>query len=1094
MRPLWAPSAGEYLRTWLLCGEFPMPAMIDDESGDAHSVPGFDDDFLLGRGGEATLCPVAGMTHARTDGSLANWKKYTSKTDGIDYKLAFEQHPYENVVWYAFTTVTREQMGMAVFALESNCSSKLWLNGEMVHVHPLLRDTWYNDRFTVSLRAGENVVMLKMAQQINSGHFAFRVLETAQAQVMELTDMQLSPSIARESTDDKLVLHTDTERDPLLAVKAPVQVSVLAPGGRVVAEKTVTRGETVNFASADWPPGPYDVRFTMQTPKGNNVFAYQLWYHGNAFTAVQKLVDSAPAVDDTTPSGMIHAMLAEMVVDRLGEWSKSGDRHGCPQFRYAGDTRASPHFSTTGLQAEDLPAIYPELMEFAELQGESQGSGPLHANGFVRLAYRDDIDNSAQFCRVYLPMDYTPGKRYPLLISLHGRSDEFPPYVHEWGSDQRHEFNADQYGVIVAYPYARGNSWFRGMGDRDVMHCLRMLKERFPIDENRVYLLGYSMGGAGVWYVGSRHPEQFAAVAPFFGGYDYRFQLNDAALQKLTLREQYRRERLSYIAQAEALRSMPLLASHGDADTLVPVEYSRYTLRMLQRWGFDARYWEHPGKGHGGLGNDGTVIPWLLAHTREENPAHVSLRSADLRYAAAYWVKIEQRDDPYAFMQADVEVPAPNVIRLNTKNVLEITLTPRAPLIDPDKPVRILWNNTDLRTVTMNGGAITLRAQNYQPAVLHKRPELEGPANDLYNTPFAIVVGTISPDPIMRRLCDRAAQRLLAWWHERFHSAPRYFRDIEISEAEQARYSLLLLGGPADNAVAAALSTRIPLQITANAVTIDGHAFPVHDAAVQMLYPNPRNADRYVLLRAATSPAGMYCADYVLNDVDFCLVDSRAAQALKPGTFFDLITGRNAGPPIAAGYFDNAWHYQDTLVERWPAVARAKFTTWKMPKLASASPSAQRVMLADLVESKAEGAFLDLRRDRNAAGGAMKIRGKHYSSGLAIVPTYWQPGTPCAIEYDLSGGAWTRLRATIALELPGYAVSIDEMAHTWYEFAVKGDGLELYHSPPLNYATSQCQIAVDISGVKVLRLEVLNYTTGACSLISVDWADARVEK
>ena len=171
------------------------------------------------------------------------------------------------------------------------------------------------------------------------------------------------------------------------------------------------------------------------------------------------------------------------------------------------------------------------------------------------------------------------------------------PYIKWWSSDQRHDSIADRYPVIVAYPHARGNSWYRGIGDSDVMHCLALIKQRFAIDDDRVYLMGYSMGGAGVWYVGSRHPEQFAALAPFFGGFDYRFQLSEETLKRLTPREQYRYERLSYIAQVEALRSTPVLASHGDADPTVPVSYSRYTLSMLQRWGYNAVYWEFPGKG-----------------------------------------------------------------------------------------------------------------------------------------------------------------------------------------------------------------------------------------------------------------------------------------------------------------------------------------------------------------------------------------------------------------------------------------------------------------------------------------------------------------
>jgi len=1064
MRALWAPAAGEYVRTWLVCGEFPIPASDDDDSGTPQPLTGFANDFLQGHGGEKGIRPVAGAAHTRADGTLATWTKYTSASDTILYTGAFVDHPTDNVVWYAATTIQRTKVGKMVFALDSQDAVKVWLNGVLVHEHYLAREVGYGDMFEVPLHAGENVVLIKVLQR-SPGYFAFRMLERPQAEALELTNTRLSPILAPTEEAGQLTVVTDDSRSNLLPNKPQVEVVVSAPGGRTMASKTASRGEKVTFDTAEWPVGPYEITVSMNGVAGKRHHAYLSWFNGDAHDMLKELVSTAPTPDDRTPNGMTHTLLADLVKDRLGA-------------------------DVGSAKNELLPLAYPALMEYAELQQRCAE----RPNGFVRLAYRDDVDDSPQFCRVYLPPNYQPYRKYPLVISLHGRVDEFPSYIHWWGVDQRHDGIADGYQAIVAYPHARGNSWFRGMGDKDVMHCLELLKQRFPIDENRVYLMGYSMGGAGTWYVGTRHPEQFAAIAPFFGGYDFRFQLTDAALNALTVKEQYRRERLSYIAQAESLRTTPVLASHGDADTTVPIDYSRYTLRMMQRWGYDVRYWEKPGKGHEDLGNNTEVLDWLFAHKRVANPTHVSLRSADLRYAQAHWVRIEQRKDPYAFMQAEAEVIAPNYIRLNTDNVLQITLAPKT-LIDSDKPVQVLWNNTEMRTVTFTNGVATLLAKGYVPPKLCKRPELEGPANDIYNTPFAIVVGTISPDPLMRRMCERAGLRLLAWWDERFHTKPRYFKDTEISPEDQANYSLLLIGGPADNQVTGALADRIPLKIAANAISIDGHAFPARDAAVQMCYPNPLNPDRYVLIRAASSPTGMFFSENVLNDVDFCIVDSHSADPAKSAGFFDAITGRNGGPPIAAGYFDNGWHYQEASVERWTFADETKYAKWSVPQYASAAVKADRVMLADVIETKAEGAFMDMFRDRSFAGKVMNLGWKRYGSGIAVAPKYWLPKQPCAAEFDLSGGKWNHLRATIGLELPAAdSVTPEVLAKALVEFVVKGDGLELYHSEPFTFTTAPKQIDVKITGVNTLRLELIDKTLNTNPAKSINWADIRLER
>ena len=1070
MRLLWPSTTGSLTRSWLVCGEFPL--VRADEAFDAGALAaGFANDYLQGHGGEAAIRPLAGWEHLRPDGTTAAWKKFDTKNNNVDFWSALRDRPGDGAVWYAFTPLAREQAGKAVIILRSSNTVKVWLNGELIHQHVQEFETDYTDSFEVTLHAGENAVLVKVVQQV-SGGFTLRVTDPASAQAQESITPRLSPYLTPEQfrPPDTLVVATDDGRRSLLNT-VPVEVTVTAPGGTVLGTKTVARGEQVIFPTTGWVDGPYEIRVSADGSTGEHTNTYLLWYKGDALAAAKALVKTAPTVDGHTPGGAMHAMLAELITNRLGkDWAK--------------------------VRPAQLPAVYAALLEFAELQEFGVEHQPGRLGGLVRLVYRDDTDDSPQFCRVYLPPNYSPRKSYPVIINLHGRADTFPSYANWGGVDQRHDRLSEAYQAITVYPHARGNTWYRGMGDRDVMRCLAMVKERFSVDDDRVYLIGYSMGGAGVWYVGSRHPEQFAALAPFFGGYDFRFQLDTDALGKLTPREQYRRERLSYIGQVEALRTTPVFASHGDTDNTVPVDYSRYTVRLLQRWGYDVRYWETPGAGHGGLGNDQAVLDWLLMQKRAVNPDHVTVRSCELRFAAAHWVKILQRKNPYAFMQADADVLAPNVIKLTTDNVLEIALSPTPPLVDPGQPVQVIWNGGEPLSVPMRDGKLVLRTRGYEPKGLVKRPELEGPVTDLYNTPFALVVGSISPDPLMRRMCARAAERYAAWWDERFHVQPRVFLDTAISPEDQAKYSLLLFGGPNDNAVAKAMADDLPLALARNLVTLGGHEFAVRDAAVQLLYPNPRNADRYVVVRAATSPQAMALTDYVLNDVDFCIIDGNNADATKAGDFFDAVTGRCSGTPILAGYFDNVWQFQDTYLEQDTAPRNAPRQT--APRYADTSPAVTSLPLADTAEMKAEGLFLDLSRN---ACRLVTGRGRHGKDimlvkGLSVPPVYWLPRMNHAIEYTLTDGQWTHLRATLGLEVDASPEAAEKAKQSpvRIEFVVKGDGVVLYHSPTFGYDTPPCNIDVDVTGVETLRLEILNLGPVNAPVEAVDWGNVRLER
>ncbi|MHB9025618.1 MAG: NPCBM/NEW2 domain-containing protein [Armatimonadota bacterium] len=1070
MRMPWKRATGEYLRTWLLCGEFPIPPDEDDFTLAPLLSVGLENDYLQGHGGEAAIRPVAGMTHKRPDGSPAAWRSYTAKSDIVDLDYAFAGRPTEYVVGYAYTTIHRTRIGKAVLSVGSDDGVKVWLNGKVVHDHLVSRGVRRDDDLiVVSLNAGENALLVKTAQAIDNWGFCFRVLEMAEGQAIEMTSSKLSPSIisGEGAAPDKLIILTDGSRSNLLPIKPPVTVEVLAAGSKPVARATAARGERVAFPSTVWADGIYTVRCAMTGMNGRRVVSRLLWYKGDALASVQRLVETAPpAADAKSPAGTIHAMLAALVTDRVGK-------------------------DLTKVKPKQLPGLYSALLEFACLPQAGTASGQARGEGLVRFAYRDPVDDSPQFCRAYLPHNYTPAKKWPVVVLLHGRANDFPPY-YRWGIDGQYDGFADQYHVITVYPHGRGNAWFRGIGDMDVTRCVELAKANFAVDTSRIYLMGYSMGGAGTWYAGTRHPEIFAALAPVFGGYDYRFQLDEDDLAKMTAKEQYRRERISYIAQLESLLTTPVLANHGETDPIVPVEYSRYTTHLLARWGYEVRYWEHPNRGHEGLGNEDAVMEWLLARRLVSNPKHVRLHAAELRTAAAHWVKIEGRDDPYAFMEADAEVIAPNLIRLDTQNVLQVRLSPQPPLIDPAKPLQISWNGVDFRVVAYDPNGMVLRARGFapEPNALCKRPGVEGPIGDVYQTPFLIVVGTASPDPLMRAMCARAAQRLVTGWEERYRCPPRCRFDIEMSPDDYAGYSLVLIGGPQENLVTRELADRLPLVISKEGFEIDGRKVAAADAAVQMVYPNPANPDRYVLVMAATSPAGMYYADYAAHDLDFCIVDARGADPRLTSGSFDVPGEVRLQHFLFGGYFDNAWRFKEAFTETGDAALRAAVPLWKTPRYASADVPGNLLNLCEVVESASSGPFRRMVRDLNAQGERLTLARKRYASGIALGLSYAIPKEPGTVDYALAGMGWKRLRGTIGIEVNDpKKTTAARKENTRVEFIVRGDGKELYHSPVFRYDAKPLLLDVNIAGVHTLQLEARNVTTGPTAVRSVDWAE-----
>ncbi len=575
----------------------------------------------------------------------------------------------------------------------------------------------------------------------------------------------------------------------------------MAPGGKTLAAGRAKRGERIKLDTADWPDGPVELhlRYPAIVPDERARWAHLDWYKGDWTKQAKRLLDAADELPErpTRPDDLRLRMAAILLIDRAG-----------------GDPR-------TDADAAGVPAgeVHSPLFEHAEIERGTESA--LHAHGFLRLAWRDAVDDSAQYARAYLPPDYdhaAKDRRWPLLVVLHGYNPRNPEYSQWWNAAKRTHNTSQNTGVIAVEPHGRGNTGYVGFGSDDVIRATKRAMELFRVDPDRVYLTGYSMGGAGAWTVGSSHVHLFAAIAPIYGGWDHHACSEPEELAELTPLERFRREDESSFAMAETLLHTPTFVNQGSEDERVEPDHSRYVVRMLQRWGYPVRYWEHPGKGHGGLGCERRTVAWMLRHTLNRAPRTVRLRTADLRTARAHWLRVTQREDPYAFANAVATVVDPKTIRVDTENVLELKLDPPEQLVPRQQgarrapSVRIFWNMKDRGQHTFARGPVTLRAEGYSPGKRRKGPILDGPIRDVQNTPFAIVEGAIAQDPRMRAFVRRVARRRLRQWERWQHVTPRYLKDAEVTDEHLEKLSLVLVGGFNANAVTRKLAGKIPLR------------------------------------------------------------------------------------------------------------------------------------------------------------------------------------------------------------------------------------------------------------------------------------------
>lgn len=240
-------------------------------------------------------------------------------------------------------------------------------------------------------------------------------------------------------------------------------------------------------------------------------------------------------------------------------------------------------------------------------------------------------DSHALRYRLFVPQDYDASKSYPVILYLHGAGergrDDTMHLVRS--AEILHRFVSDSVQLRhpcfvvapqcpwpeqwVAWDWTLGSYSTDAIGEHWpltlALESLELLQKEFSLDSTRVYVVGLSMGGYGVWDALVRHPEKFAGAIAVCGGGD--------------------------TSKAQIIRSIPVWAFHGTNDDVVPVKASREMVRALENVGSNIQYIEYPGVSHISwplVAREPALADWLFAQVRTQAAVHPPLAANELRY------------------------------------------------------------------------------------------------------------------------------------------------------------------------------------------------------------------------------------------------------------------------------------------------------------------------------------------------------------------------------------------------------------------------------------------------------------------------------
>jgi enterochelin esterase-like enzyme len=455
----------------------------------------------------------------------------------------------------------------------------------------------------------------------------------------------------------------------------------------------------------------------------------------------------------------------------------------------------------------------PALLLLVALPAAAQ----LYRPGPQVVTFFSEVDDTDQPYGLYLPRNFTPAKRYPLVISLHGAGSNhrlnlrrvFGQGNRPGESDAeatRHFPPLKDVDFIVASPLARGTMGYQGIAERDVLDVLADVEKRFPIDEDRVYLTGLSMGGGGTLWLGLTRPDLWAAIAPVCPA-------PPPGTEEL----------------ASNALNLPVRFFHGDADPAVPVDVSRRWAKNLKELGVRVEYTEYPGVRHNSWDHayrDGAIFDWFAQFRRERFPERVRFLTRRYRNSTAYWVRLDGLTAG-RLASIDARFSGPNRVEVSTAGLDGFTLSLAGhPMFSAAKPLGVAIDGVALPGVKGVGEFAFQRAAGawkpgrFQPPAGAKRAGAEGPIAEVVASRHVYVYGTEgnpSPEELARR--RKEAETAAAWSSPRspLTLTFRVLADKEVRESELAGANVVLFGTKETNLLVRKFAAPAPLELNAGA-------------------------------------------------------------------------------------------------------------------------------------------------------------------------------------------------------------------------------------------------------------------------------------
>ncbi len=560
--------------------------------------------------------------------------------------------------------------------------------------------------------------------------------------------------------------------------------------------------------------------------------------------------------------------------------------------------------------------------------------------GPVPRGYVSKIDGSVQPYGLVMPESFTSAgpHRWRLDIWFHGRGETLSEvnFLDQRRKDKGQFAPPD---TIVLHPYGRYCNANKLAGEIDTLEALESVKRRYRIDDDRIAVRGFSMGGAACWQFAVHYTDRWAAAAPGAGFSETPDFLK--VFQNESLQPTWYEQKLWHLYDctdwAANLAQLPTVAYSGEIDKqkqaadMMAAALKTNGIELVHLIGPNTAHSYHPAT----KVEIDRHIDSIMAVGRQRVPKTVHLTTFTLRYNRMHWVTVDTIDEHWSKAtvtasilsnrtQADVSVAVSNVSALTLS--VPAGHSPFAPterlkviVIDGMKTHQV---EAPKASSDRSWNCPLHRDENGRWQVgpapdkgVRKRHGLQGPIDDAFLDSFVFVrpTGTARHEAVAKWVQSELSHATVHW-RQQFRGQARVRDDTAITDDDIANHNLILWGDPSSNAVLKRIADQLPIRWTETNITaparriatagrgrrkFESTNFPADSHALIAIFPNPLNPKRYVVLNSG----------FTFREYDY-LNNARQVPKLPDWAIVDLTTPPNSrfpGKIADADFFDERW-------------------------------------------------------------------------------------------------------------------------------------------------------------------------------------------